>query len=304
MSDRVALSVIIASHDAEAVIDACLHALALQRASVNLEVIVADSSKDLTPERVRNRFGWVRLLHTDEPLAVPALRGRGIAAARGEIIAIIDPFSIVTGDWAAAVLHAHARRPHPVVGGAVDLYAAESASYADWALYLNEYGLFMSPVIEGETWILPGSNLSYKRAALFDEDDQPRYPVFWKTYVNWELEGTSSALWLDPAIRVELNKPIPFGDYVSTRYLHGRCFGGMRVAGAPVRTRLLRAASTVVVPFVLLWRWTAGFWPKRRRRLRYVLSVPAQIALFSVWAWGEAWGYLRGPKSCCDQLYY
>ena len=81
MSDRVALSVIIASHDADDVIDACLHALELQRASVNLEVIVADSSKDLTAERVRDRFGWVRLLHTDEPLTVPALRGRGIAAA-------------------------------------------------------------------------------------------------------------------------------------------------------------------------------------------------------------------------------
>ena len=95
-----------------------------------------------------------------------------------------------------------------------DAITTDSASYADWALYLNEYGLFMSPVVEGETWIVPGSNLSYKRAALFDGDDRPRYPVFWKTYVNWELEGTSSALWLDPAIRVELNKPIPFGDYL------------------------------------------------------------------------------------------
>jgi hypothetical protein len=304
MAERVALSVVIASHDAEDVIEACLHALALQRASIDLEVIVADSSMDRTAERVRNRFDWVQLLHSDEPLAVPALRGRGIAAARGEIIAIIDPFSIVTGDWAAAVVRAHGRQPHPVVGGAVDLHGADDASYADWALYLNEYGLFMSPVVEGETWILPGSNLSYKRAALFDADDRPRYPVFWKTYVNWELEGASSALWLDPAIRVELHKPIPFGDYLSTRYLHGRCFGGMRVAGAPAATRLLRAASTVAVPLVLLWRWTAGFWPKRRRRLRYVMSMPAQMALFTVWAWGEACGYLRGPRSCCDQLYY
>jgi hypothetical protein len=304
MPDRVALSVVIASHDAETVIDACLQALAVQRAHADIEVIVADSSTDRTPELVRDRFGWVRLLHTGEPLAVPALRGRGIAAARGEVIAIIDPFSIVTGDWAAAVVRSHKLRPHPVVGGAVELHGADRASYADWALYLNEYGLFMPPVIEGETWIVPGSNLSYKRAALFDAEDRPRYPVFWKTYVNWELEGASSALWLDPAIRVELNKPIPFGDYLSTRYAHGRCFGGMRVAGAPASTRLLRAASTVVVPFVLLWRWTAGFWPKRRRRLRYALSLPAQLALFGVWAWGEAWGYLRGPRSCCEQLFY
>jgi hypothetical protein len=304
LSDRATLSVVIASHDAESTIGACLDALESQRASVDLQVIVADSSKDHTAEIVRDRFGWVQLLHTDEPLAVPALRGRGIAVARGEVVAIIDPFSIVSVGWAAAVLRAHARQPHPVVGGAVDLFGADHASYADWALYLNEYGLFMSPVIEGETWILPGSNLSYKREALFDASDRPRYPVFWKTYVNWELEGVSSALWLDPAIRVELNKPIPFGDYLRTRYLHGRCFGGMRVAGAPLSTRLLRAASTIAVPFLLSWRWTAGFWPKRRRRLRYVATLPAQLALFGVWAWGELCGYVRGSRSCCEQLYY
>jgi glycosyltransferase involved in cell wall biosynthesis len=304
MPARVALSVVIASHNAERVIAACLLALERQRAYADLEVIVADSSTDGTRSIVETRFSWVHLLNAGQPLAVPALRGRGIAAARGDVIAIIDPFSIVTGDWAAAVLRTHRRQRHPVVGGAVDLHRADDASYAEWALYLNEYGLFMSPVIEGETWILPGSNLSYKRAALFDADDRPRYPVFWKTYVNWELEGVSSALWLDPLITVELCKPIAFSDYLSTRYLHGRCFGGMRVAGAPMATRLLRAASTVAVPVVLLWRWTAGFWPKRRRRLRFAASVPAQIALFSVWAWGEACGYLRGPRSCCDHLYY
>lgn len=308
MIQRIDLSVVVAAHNAAEVIETCLLALAPQAAAPpangpSVEVIVADSSTDGTPELIARRFPWVRLVHVAEPLAVPALRGRGIAEARGGIIAIIDPFSVVTPDWATQVVDAHTRQPHIVIGGTVDLYHADSASYSAWSLYLNEYGLFMSPVTRGETWILPGSNLSYKRRALFD-GERSRYPVFWKTYVNWELEGGGSPMWLEPGIRVELNKPLAFFDFLSTRYAHGRCFGGMRVQGATMPVRVMRAGSTVAVPLLLLWRWTAGFWPKRRRRLRFVATIPAQLAFFGVWAWGEAWGSLRGPRTCCEQLYY
>jgi len=299
----VQLSVVIAAHNASDVIAACLSALAPQSGHVALEVIVADSSTDATAAIVATQFPWVRLLHSDEPQTIPALRGRGIAAAEGAVIAILDPFSVAAPDWATQVVNAHARQHHLVAGGSVDLYRAASASYATWALYLNEYGLFMSPVVRGATWILPGSNLSYKRAALFD-GLTPRYPVFWKTEANRVIEGGGSDLWLEPDVRVELNKPIPFGDFLRTRYHHGRCFAGMRVDGATWTTRAARAVSALLVPVVLMGRWTRGFWPKRTGRMRFVASMPAQLALFSVWAWGEACGYLRGTGRSCGQLFY
>jgi hypothetical protein len=303
MIDRIDLSVVIASHNAAAVIDTCLAALESEAAGPGIEVIVADSSTDASPAIMARRFPWVQVVHVDEPLALPALRGLGIARARGAIIAIIDPFSVVAPGWARQVIDAHARQRHSVIGGAVDLYDPASASYSAWSLYLNEYGLFMSPVVRGETWILPGSNLSYKRAALFD-GARPRYPVFWKTNVNWQIADAGSPLWLEPDIRVELNKRLAFTDFLSTRYTHGRCFGGMRVQDAPAAVRALRAASAMAVPLLLLWRWTAGFWPKRRHRLRFAASLPAQLALFGVWACGEFSGYVRGPRTCCEQLYY
>jgi hypothetical protein len=172
-----------------------------------------------------------------------------------------------------------------------------------WTLYLNEYGLFMPPIVEGETWIVPGSNVAYKRAALFD-GVTPRYPVFWKTFANWEIEQDRSPLWLEPAMRVDLYKPIPLSDYLKTRYHHGRCFAGLRVRQASWVVRVARALSTPLVPALLLWRWTRGFWSKRRERARFVLTMPAQFVLFAVWAWGEALGYLRGSADTCDQLFY
>lgn len=299
----VALSVVIASHDAAAVIGICLRALAPQCRDGRVEVIVADSSTDDTPAIVSGDFPWVRFLHVDAPLTVPVLRGRAIQMARGAVIAILDPYSVAADDWVERVLEAHAARPHPVIGGTVGLYRAEGRSLAAWTLYFNEYGLFMPPTREGETWIVPGSNVTYKRHVLFD-GPRPRYPVFWKTFTNWEVEQSRSPLWLEPRIRVDLFKPIPLSHYLGTRYFHGRCFAAMRVAKAPAAVRVGRALTTPLVPFLLLWRWTRGFWPKGICRWRYVMTMPAQLVLFSVWAWGEACGYLRGSGRTCERLFY
>ncbi len=300
---EVPLSVVIASHNAAAVIAVCLDALKAQTGSIALEVIVADSSTDATPDIISRHFPSVRLLHSDEPLSLAVLRGRGIAAAHGGIIAILDPFSVAANDWAAQVVQAHTSHNNRVIGGPVDLYCAGAASYTTWATYLNEYGLFMSPVARGVTWILPGSNLSYKRSALFD-GDRPRYPVFWKTFVNWEEEAQGSPLWLEPAVRIELHKPVGFRDFLRTRYAHGRCFAGMRTRDASMATRLVRASSTILVPALQLWRWTAGFWPKGRNRGWFVATLPAQYLLFVVWSLGEASGYLRGTGQACDRVHY
>jgi len=299
-AERPQLSVVIASHNAAAVIGQALRALTAQTA--HDEVIVADSSTDGTADIVR-QFGAVRLLHFDEPLTVPELRGRGIAQARGDVIAILDPFSIVTAGWRDAMLQAHARCAHPVIGGAVALRGSGTASHAAWALYINEYGMFMPPVNAGPADLVPGSNVSYKRRVLFD-GERSRFDVFWKTFVNWDVQATGAPLWLEPRAVVELAKPIPLWHFFLSRFDHGRCFAGMRAAAWSLSQRLRRAVLAPVLPPLLLWRWSRVYWAKRRYRRRLIETLPLQIALFTMWAAGEACGYLRGTGRSCRRLFY
>lgn len=304
MTGAPRLSVVIGVHNAESVIAECLAALEDQHGRAEAEIIVADSSTDATPEIVRSQFPHVQLLHVGAPLTLPQLRGRGIAAARGEIIAIIDPYSIVDAGWILGTLHAHTAHRHLVIGGSVDLHEACRRSLAAWAIYINEYGMFMPPVPHGETWILPGSNIAYKRRALFDEHDHPRFEAFWKTFVNRDLESAGERLLLTPGMRVRLRKPIPFHQFLLTRVDHGRCFGGMRVASSPFGERLVRAASCPLVPFVLLARWGRAYLAKRRRLDMFLLTLPLQVLLFGTWSLGEFVGYLRGRGRACARLFY
>jgi glycosyltransferase involved in cell wall biosynthesis len=292
----VTVSVVVAAHDAERTIGRCLDALVRQPGLDDAEVIVASSSTDGTDSIVQ-RFPFVRHLRFPGPLNVAELRGRAIAEAKGAVIAVLDPYSIVGEGWLAALRRAHEERPELVVGGPVDLADAERRGLLEWALYINEYGMFLPPMDSGPRDLLAGSNVSYKRAALFD-GALPRYPTFWKTLANQD----AGPLWLAAGAVVALDKPVPFGDFLRTRYHHGRCFAGMRRVGRG--ERILRALTAPLLPAVFLWRWGSAYLGRGRNRSKLFATAPLQVLLFGTWALGELVGYLRGPGRSCRRLFY
>jgi len=161
----------------------------------------------------------------------------------------------------------------------------------------------MPPMRAGAMDILPGSNLSYKRDVLMSNAKfQP--DEFWKTFVNESAEAAGSTLWLAPSVEIALKKPIAFRDYFRTRFDHGRCYAGMRVAGRSRFERWLRAATAPLLPWLLLWRTGARYWSKRRHREKLLTTFPLQLLLFGNWSLGELIGYTRGPGQSCRRLFY
>lgn len=299
----VAVSVVIACNDADDVIVECLERILGEGESSNPEVILAVGSEHSVAERIERQFPSVRLLRLKQPTTLAVLRGRAIAKANGDIIAILDPYSMVSHDWLEQLVAVHSLRPGAVIGGAVDLYQAKDQGLLAWAQYFNEYGMFMSPVEEGAMDILPGCNVSYKRKLLFDHG-KPVSEEFWKTFVHADQEATGGELWQAPAVRVELYKPVGFLRFLTSRFSHGRCYAAMRCAGNTLLSRLLRGVTAPLLPFVLQYRWGRRIWPKRRHRAKFILTLPLQFALFACWSLGEMVGYLAGGGDSCRKLYF
>lgn len=301
--ERPLVSVVIASHNASTTIEDCLLALQADAAGREIEVIVADSSTDGTVASIQERFPGVTVLRFSESLTIPLLRGAGIAAARGEIVALLDPYCIVREGWVSELVRLHGERPEPVVGGAVALDGEEERHLVRWAIYFSEYAGFVRPLREGPSADLTGNNIAYKRRALEQSETLAR-TGFWKTFVNWRLRAAGQSLWTAPTLVVTLRKPIPFAEFLYSRYHHGRCFAAMRVTGARRSTRWLRALTVPFVPLGALWRQTRSVWPKRRHRAKFMLVMPLLLLFHLSWAWGELWGYLRGPGRSCGQLFF
>lgn len=297
------LSIVIASHNAGNVIADCLTALQEQPGWEDTEIIVVDSSTDGTDRIVKEYFPDVRLLHLSEHLSVPQLRGAGMATAHGEVIAILDPYCIVDEHWIEKVIEAHADRPEVIIGGCVVLDDDAGSSLVRWATYFSEYADFVPPVKAGPTSVLTGNNIAYTRSALGDVAALERRG-FWKAFVNKRLLAEGYPLWTEPSLIVKLRKPIPFKEFLISRYHHGRCFAAMRIAKEPRTTRLWRVLSVPLVPFLLLWRQVRSVWPKRNYRKQLVLAIPCLLVFSCNWAWGELWGYLRGPGYSCGQLHF
>lgn len=84
------VSVLIATHNSEAFIGACLGSLARQTYR-NLEVVVIDNlSKDGTVELIRREYPWVKLITTGQDLEFCRGNNRGLEECRGEFVFVLN----------------------------------------------------------------------------------------------------------------------------------------------------------------------------------------------------------------------
>ena len=103
---RPALSVVIPSYNGRALLATCLASVARHRpAGLDLEVIVADdASTDGTPEWLAAAYPDVRVVRLARNAGFCGAANAGLAAARGEVIQLLNNDTEVTAGWAEAGL--------------------------------------------------------------------------------------------------------------------------------------------------------------------------------------------------------
>lgn len=159
------ISVIIPSYNSSRTIAACLDSVLAQETETPYEVLVMDSSRDETPELVRQRYPRVRYFHSDVQMLPGVARNAGVAQARGEVLAFIDSDCVADRSWLRCLVAALGQG-YRIVGGAVaNLNPQSWISVADYLLTFNE---FTPGTPRREVQYLPSVNLACTRE-LFDE---------------------------------------------------------------------------------------------------------------------------------------
>lgn len=101
----VACSVIVVTYNSATSIDACLCSLVHQQGAPAYEILVVDNgSTDDTVELVRVRHPMVRLLCLEDNLGFAAGVNRGVQAARGATIALLNPDASARPDWLSQLI--------------------------------------------------------------------------------------------------------------------------------------------------------------------------------------------------------
>ena len=296
------LSIVVTIVEGGAALERFLAALAAQQDPPPLEVLVPfDASVGpLTALRAAHptvRFLDLGVVPTARPPASAGgqhelydrRRAAALAAATGDLVAILEDRGLPRADWARQAVRLHRGEP-AVIGGAIE---PAPGRLIDWALHVCDYSRYSLPFVAGPVPWVSDVNVVYKRRALEATRELWR-DRFHEPAVHWELERQGEALILAPElVVVHHRRPAPFTRLLGERYHWGRLFGYIRAREMPAGARLLRALAAPLVPFVVLARH-AAVWRRRGETARFVLALPILLLFVAAWTLGETIGTLTG----------
>nr|WP_245220691.1 glycosyltransferase [Ruegeria sp. HKCCSP335] len=216
-------------------------------------------------------------------------RAAGLAAATGDVIAILEDRGHPHPDWARTVMRLHAETGKNVIGGAID--CKEPVSLLNWAFYVTDFGRYGLPFDSGPAEWVSDVNVTYNRKALEATrhlwKERFREPV-----VHWFLIEQGEELLLSNELVVDhVRPPATLGRLLPERFHWGRLFGHIRAMHMSGPKRLVYILSSPLIPPVL-WVRHGLTQAGKGRLLRYLAALPYIIILTIAWTCGEVWGYI------------
>jgi hypothetical protein len=287
-----ALSIVVASFRAPAVLRACLDRLLPQCARHGVEAIVARPPAPGDLEALAEAHTGLRVVAAPADADVPRLRGAGLAAARGRLVALTEDHCRPAPDWVERLL-THVGRDG-AVGGAME--NAARTRTVDWGAYFAEYGFFAaaSPAAAAGTPALTGANVAYDRAVV-GRVARWASAGAWENVIHARLAADGVALRFDPMLVVAQGLTYAVPAFCRDRYRHGVDYARTRIAEerASGATRWIRAMTAPALPPLLAWR-IARRARRPGQRAAFAAALPFTLTFLAAWSLGEAAGYVRG----------
>lgn len=295
------LSIVVTIVDGGIYLRNFLAACALMEDTPPLELIVPYDASVADVLQYRDEFPDVKFLALGEitperPITTEAgqhelfdrRRAAGLAAATGDIIAILEDRGHPQKDWARTVIRLHAETGCAVIGGAIE--CKEPVGLLNWAFYVTDFGRYGRPfeTRDDAEWV-SDVNVTYSRQTLEDTrhlwQQRFREPV-----VHWFLIDRGDKLLLSNELVVDhIRPPATLGHLLPERFHWGRLFGHIRAVHLPVWKRLMYIVTAPIIPPVL-WVRHGLTQASKGRGLRYLTALPYVVILTIFWTLGEAWG--------------
>jgi glycosyl transferase family 2 len=301
MSDQPELSVVIAVVSDAAHLKGCLQSLRNQQNAPHLEIIVPHDGDDPQFAHLAGEFPEVNFLpvenlqfearndglsreHHDE------LRARGLQAAKGKILALIEDHGRADARWASNLVQLH-HQSCAAIGGAME---NEVDRPLNWAVYFSDFGRYQNPLPAGPSHFLTDANVSYK-GKILEEIREIWQASFHETTVHSHLLEKGETLWLAPEVIVfQHRENLTLSRALKERYVWGRSFAGTRALHSSVSQRLVLLAFSPLLPILLLARRTRAIVQKKRLLPEFMKCFPYLTLLTIFWSFGEFVGYWTG----------
>lgn len=289
MVNKSLISIVIPSYNSEKFITRCLTSLISQKADIENEIIVVDSSKDDTPKIVREKFPSVKLIHLDKQALPGAARNFGVRKAKGDILAFIDSDCIAHPNWISSVVKG-INQGYSIVGGAVENATPYSfIGIADYILTFNE---FLPGMPKRDVTFLPTCNFICRKDVF---EDIGGFPPDWAAGEDflfcYKASQKHKLLFTQSVLVSHINR-----EHFKKFLIHHYDFGKH---GAMTRKKLKLPGTiftkhhllALLIPFVRFLRisWRIVRWNKSMLP-QFILTLP--LVMMGIISW--SFGFIRG----------
>ncbi|HET6798144.1 MAG TPA: hypothetical protein VFH40_13375 [Gemmatimonadales bacterium] len=291
-TQSAALSVILVADHFDT-IRRVVHCLRDQTARDRIELVI------LSPDGARfgadplelTGFAAVQLLEAQVIEPFTMARAMGVRAATAPLIVIGETHSYPHPGWAEALIAAHEL---PWAAIAPGFGNANPIGALSWAIFLLDYGRWLTGLRPGEISLAPTHNVAYKRAVLLELGAKLDAALGHGEELTLHFRTWGHRAYFEPAARIDhLNITRPRA-WLNERFLGGRLIAGHRSRRWTWPRRFLYFAGSPLIPAVVLSRIRRGV---RRARCETRLpggTMPAILLGALVSAIGEAVGYALG----------
>lgn len=281
------ISIIIPSYNAKRTIAACLTAIFGQRTRHTYEVILVDSSNDVTPDYVAENFPEVRIIRLARKTYPGIGRNLGVQHARGKYVVFTDSDCLPKPDWIDQIIATFERVKCEAVGGS--LINGYPWSPIAWTSHLIEFNEWTETSAEGFVLNVPSANLAYRREAFSEYDEWfPDYLGSEDSVLNARMRAKGVKIYFNPAIQiVHLNRGT-FEKLFRHSHMLGRWSAearkqGILPGGALAKYRVL----AFLLPFARLFRGFIRLLRKDIPKLLIFVGIsPLYLAAAFAWSVG------------------
>src|ERR1017187_5462729 len=238
-------------------LEPCLAALTQQSGSASVEILVPFLPSVKGIAGLRQQYPDVRFLEASDLRTYTGeggsrehhdeLRARGLAAARGRIVALTEDHGIPARDWCARVMEGH-EKTVAALSGAIENAVDRPLN---WAVYFCDFLRYQNPLPQGESTNASDANVSYKREAL--ESVRPIWrEIFHETLVHAALRSRGGKLVFAPeVVFYQHRQGLRLGAAMKERFVWGRSYAGTRARLAGTPRRVFWAVFTPLLPGLL-----------------------------------------------------
>lgn len=286
---QIKLTIVIAAWNGITHLTQCLSSLEVQLKDEPVEVIVV-SNFETTTVNEKSKIEFIRFINLSDKTSVPKLFFYGIAQAQGDYVAITEDFCLFDPAWYQETKKMY-DSSYSAVGGTIE--NSENQNILDWAVFLYDYGKYMSPNKAGVTDTLSGANILYRREKIKTLNEKIK-DEFFETFVNSQLISQGNQIYLNPAMIIYHNKQYELKRTVIQYYHQARTFAAHRVLNSTITKRVLLTLVSPILPFLLTFRIISRTLNKKRHLNKLILALPYLAILMTTWSFGELSGYLIG----------